>query len=167
MALDADRRGQHVVKFVHLTPNFAVAGQLEAEDFPEIARLGFKTVVNNRPDGEEHGQLPDREAAGHALRTDLAYHYIPSGKLALFSDPVVDAAEAVIATSGPVLAYCKSGTRSAIIWAAASARTQAVDEVLLQLANAGFDFDFLSDELEDQAAAGARRTAIAALRDAA
>ncbi len=157
-----------MAKFVFITPNFAVAGQLDAEDFPEIARLGFKTVINNRPDGEEDGQLPSHAAAAHALKSGLAYRYIPSGKLDLFSDPVVDAAEnAISAGSGPVLAYCKSGTRSAIVWAAASARTQAPGEVLTLLANAGFDFDFLSDELEEQALAGWRRAAEAALRDAA
>ncbi len=154
-----------MAKFVFITPNFAVAGQLDAEDFPEIARLGFKTVINNRPDGEEDGQLPSHAAAAHALKSGLDYRYIPSGKLDLFSDPVVDAAEnAISAGSGPVLAYCKSGTRSAIVWAAASARTQAAGEVLTLLANAGFDFDFLRDELEEQAGLG---RAAAALREAA
>ena len=73
----------------------------------------------------------------------------------------MDAAERAIADSagGKVLAYCKSGTRSAIIWAAVSARGLAVDEVLSLLTNAGFDFDFLSDEFEEQALAGSRREA--------
>ena len=159
--MDAGRRGKHMEKIVYITPEFAVAGQLDANDFSEIARLGFGTVINNRPDGEEDGQLHSDAAASLAWRSGLAYHYIPSGKLDLFSDPVVDAAEAVIAgsASGKVLAYCKSGTRSAIIWGAVSARGLAVDEVLSLLTNAGFDFDFLSDEFEEQARVGSRREA--------
>ncbi len=159
-------------KITFLTPDFAVAGQLEAQDFAEIARLGFKVIINNRPDGEEENQLLNHAAASRASLSGLGYHYIPSGKLELFSDQVVDAAEAALATAnGRVLAYCKSGTRSAIIWAAASARGLPVDEVLALLSNAGFDFDFLRDDLELQAAAGSRfaadRETGLALREAA
>jgi uncharacterized protein (TIGR01244 family) len=149
-------------KIVYITPDFAVAGQLGENDFAEIARLGFGTVINNRPDGEEDGQLHSDIAAPLARRSALAYHYIPSGKLDLFSDPVVDGAEAAIASSAggrKVLAHCRSGTRSAIIWAAVSARSLPVDEVLSLLTKAGFDFDFLSDEFEAQARVGARRKA--------
>jgi sulfide:quinone oxidoreductase len=148
-------------KIVYITPDFAVTGQLDANDFSEIARLGFRTVINNRPDGEEDGQLHNDAAEALARRSGLSYRYIPSGKLALFSDPVVDASEEAIAGSagGKVLAYCRSGTRSAIIWAAVSARSLSVDEVLSLLTKAGFDFDFLSDEFEEQALAGSRRQA--------
>ncbi len=159
-----------MAKIVFITPNFAVAGQLDAEDFPEIAQLGFDIVVNNRPDGEEDGQLSSAAAADHAQRSGLGYRHIPSGKLDLFSDPVVDAAETAIAgaNGGKVLAYCRSGTRSAIVWAAASARGLPVDEVLSLLSAAGFDFEFLRDELEEQAAgAGSRQAAEAAQRKAA
>ena len=148
-------------KIVYITPDFAVAGQLGENDFAEIARLGFGTVINNRPDGEEDGQLHSDAAASLAWRSGLAYRYVPSGKLDLFYDPVVDAAEAAIAGSagGKVLAYCRSGTRSAIVWAAVSARSLPVDEVLSLLTKAGFDFDFLSDEFEEQARVGSRRKA--------
>jgi uncharacterized protein (TIGR01244 family) len=145
-------------KIVFITPNFAVAPQLNAEDFAAIAGAGFKAVINNRPEGEEEGQLPGYAAAAHAQVVGLRYIHIPAGKLDLFSDPVVNAAEAAIdAGSGPVLAYCKSGTRSAIIWAAASARNLRVGEVLALLAKAGFDLDFLEDELEKQALLGQQR----------
>jgi sulfide:quinone oxidoreductase len=153
-----------MAKIVFLSPHFAVAGQLEAEDFAEAARLGFKVIINNRPDGEEEHQLPNHAAADQARRLALSYHHIPSGKLDLFSDQVVDASEAAFAAAdGPVLAYCRSGTRCAIIWAAVSARSLPVDEVLATLLSAGFDFDFLRDDLEEQAG---RRDG-AALREAA
>jgi uncharacterized protein (TIGR01244 family) len=147
-------------KIVYITPDFAVTGQLSADDFQSAAKLGFKAIVNNRPDGEEETQLPSHLAAAHAWGAGLGYSHIPAGKLDLFSDPVVDTTEAAIAAAGgPVLAYCKSGMRCAIIWAALSARKAPVDEVLARLARAGFDFDFLSDEFEEQAARGALRKA--------
>ncbi len=150
---------------VFITPNFAVAPQIGVEDFATIAQAGFKVVINNRPDGEEEKQLPSRAAASHARAAGLDYSHIPAGKLDLFSGPVVDATEAAIAVArGPVLAYCKSGTRSAIIWAAASARSLHVNEVLALLAKAGFDLEFLEDELEEQALIGQQRHAEAPRR---
>src|SRR5690606_32492027 len=116
------------------TPTFAVTAELSPSDFAEVARLGFKAVIANRPDGEEEGQLTGRQAAVHAWRAGLTFQHIPAGKHDLFTDQVVDGlANAVATLEGPVLAYCKSGIRSAIVWAAASARSGDVDEILAAL----------------------------------
>jgi sulfide:quinone oxidoreductase len=139
-------------KIIHITPDFAVTAELAPEDFAQLVGLGFKSVIANRPDGEEDGQLTGRQAAVHAWRAGLTFRHIPATKLDLFTDHVVDATANAIATlEGPVLAYCKSGLRSAIVWAAASARGRSVDSVLAALAAAGFDLDFLQDDLEQQA----------------
>ncbi|MEW5963518.1 MAG: TIGR01244 family sulfur transferase [Pseudomonadota bacterium] len=139
-------------EIVAITADFAVTAQLEPADFAAIAHLGYRTVVNNRPDGEEDGQLADRMAAVHAWRAGLRYRYVPARKMDLFTDPVVDAMQiALDEMPGPVLAYCKSGLRSTIVWAAATARRRPVDDVLADLARAGQDLDFLRDELDAQA----------------
>lgn len=140
-------------RIVFITPNFAVTGQLAPEDFAKAAAHGFTAIVNNRPDGEEEGQLSSAAAQGHARLAGLAYQHNPSGKLDLFSDRVVDAAEAMLRSAdGPVLAYCKSGMRCAIIWAAANARSAPVDEVVAAVIAAGYtDFEFMRDELDEQA----------------
>lgn len=140
-------------KIIHLTPDFAVTGQLGPGDFAIAAALGFATIVNNRPDGEDEAQLDSISAATQARLAGIAYHYNPTDKIDLFSDRVVDTADLAMARSkGPILAYCKSGMRSAIVWAAVAARTTSVDEVLDRVAEAGFDFDFLADELLQQSA---------------
>lgn len=142
-------------RIVFITPTFAVTGQLAPEDFAEAAARGFTTIVNNRPDGEEDGQLSSAAAHGHARLAGVAYQHNPSGKLDLFSDRVVDAAESMLqAADGPVLAYCKSGMRCAIIWAAATARSIPAGEVIAALEAAGYEFDFLRDDLEEQARKG-------------
>jgi sulfide:quinone oxidoreductase len=151
-------------KIVYITPTFAVTGQLAAEDFAAAAALGFTAIVNNRPDGEEDGQLTSLAAAAHAQLAGLAYHHNPAGKLDLFSDRVVDSAASVLSINeGPILAYCKSGMRCSIIWAAAAARNQPVDDILFTLTTAGFDFDFLRDDLLEQASRSAATTAPADL----
>lgn len=139
-------------KITYLTPHFAVTAELAPADFAAAAGLGFKAIISNLPDGEGAGQLTARDEAGHAWRAGLRFAHVPSSKLDLMTDVVVeDMAAAVRRLDGPILAHCKSGVRSAIIWAAASARTQPVDCVLAALAGAGFDLEFLRDDLEAQA----------------
>ncbi len=139
-------------KISHITPTFAVTSVLAPEDFATVAALGFKTVISNRPDGEDADQLPARVAAAHAWRQGLKFAHVPAGKLELFTDQVVEGmADTLRRAPGPILAHCKSGLRSAIVWAAASARSQPVDCVLAALAVAGFDLDFLRDDLDRQA----------------
>ncbi len=135
-----------------VTPFFATTGAMTAADFAEAARLGFKAVVSNRPDGEEPGQLSARDEAVLAWRAGLQFRHVPATKEQLFTDEVVEAmADALAALDGPVVAHCKSGARSLIVWAAASARSQPVSCVLDTLRAAGQDLDFLGDDLEAQA----------------
>lgn len=141
-----------MTKLISITPSFAVAGQLELEDFARAAALGYRTIINNRPDDEERGQLSADDAHAAAAELGLAYVHIPATKHDLFTDEVVGAmAEALAKYDGPVLAHCKSGQRSAIAWAAAAARSQPVSDVLATLKNAGLDLGFLRDDLDKQA----------------
>jgi uncharacterized protein (TIGR01244 family) len=137
----------------YITPEFAITGELSEADFAELAARGFKAVINNRPDGEAADQQPAQVQEEFARRHGLAYVHIPATSQTLFNDQVVEAmAEALKNLEGPILAHCKSGMRSAILWGAASARTRPVAEVLEALGKSPFDLSFLVDELEQQAA---------------
>lgn len=139
-------------KITYITRHFAVTSEMAPQDFTEAARLGFKAVVSNRPDGEDNAALTGRDEAVYAWRAGMRFAHVPAAKLDLFTDEVVEGmANAVRRLDGPILAHCKSGLRSAIVWAAASARSQPVDCVLAALTSAGFDLDFLRDDLESQA----------------
>ncbi|MFM9938312.1 MAG: TIGR01244 family sulfur transferase [Hyphomicrobiaceae bacterium] len=139
-------------KIIHITPMFAVTAALAPQDFATVAVMGFKSIISNRPDGEEPEQMPGRIEAAHAWRHGLRFAHVPAAKLDLFTDPVVEGmADAIRALDGPMLAHCKSGVRSAIVWAAASARSQSVDCVIAALESAGFELDFLRDDLDRQA----------------
>lgn len=135
-----------------LTPRFAVTAALTESDLAAVAALGFKAVVSNLPDGEYDGQLTAKREAALAWRAGLKFRHVPATKHDVLTDEVVEGmAEALSSLEGPVLAHCRSGTRSAILWAAASARSQPVDCVLETLTKAGMDLDFLRDDLEAQA----------------
>lgn len=137
---------------IFITPEFAVTSALAPEDFASAAALGFRAVLSNRPDGEAEGQLSGRAEAVLAWQAGLQFRHVPTPKLDIFTDEVVEAMSDAVATlNGPILAHCASGLRSAIAWAAASARGGNVDCILQALENAGFELDFLRDDLEAQA----------------
>lgn len=108
-----------------LAPGLSAAGALGAADIEALAATGVRTIVNNRPDGEDPGQLPAAEARRIAEAHGVAYHHIPvtAGSL---SAADVDAFAAVLADApGPVVAHCRSGTRSAMLWGLAQLRSGA------------------------------------------
>ena len=137
-------------KIIRITPEFAVTAALAPEDFAEIARLGFRAILNNRPDGEAVGQLTTRREANLARDAGLAYRHVPAAKLELFDDRVLlGSAKALAGLDGPVLAHCASGLRSAIVWAATKVRGgSSIDGVLATLHKAGFDMEAVRDDLE-------------------
>ena len=113
-----------------------VSGQVRPE---EVATLGVAMVVNNRPDGEEPGQPTSDEVAAAATAAGIDYRHIPvSGGISL--PQVAQMADALAAARGPVLAFCKSGTRSTYLWALARARLGDDAEALAaKAAAAGYD----------------------------
>jgi uncharacterized protein (TIGR01244 family) len=114
-----------------------VAEQIRAEDVPGIAARGVRTIVNNRPDGEEPGQPPSRDIEAAARAAGLCYHWIP---VAHGLNPEQVEAMAGALDAGPALAFCRSGTRSTYLWALARAGRGADGETLLrQAAEAGYD----------------------------
>ena len=104
---------------------FAVAPQIAPEDVAAIKAAGYVAIVNNRPDHEEPGQ-PDGDAIRAAAEAaGLDYTAIPVTQ-AGFSHPQVTAMiDAIDRADGPVLAYCRSGTRSCNLWAMAGAASNA------------------------------------------
>jgi len=131
----------------------SVSPQITADDMGLLKAQGFTTIVNNRPDGEEAGQPGGDAIAAAAAAAGLAYHAIPITH-AGFSHPQLDAMAAVLADAdGPILAYCRSGTRSCNLWALASAK-QGADpaELADKAAGAGYDLSGMRPTLEALAA---------------
>ena len=118
----------------------SVAPQISPEDVAEIAAAGFTAIVNNRPDGEDMGQPDGATIRAAAEAAGLAYAEIPVTQ-AGFSHPQIDAMAKVLADSeGPVLAYCRSGTRSCNLWALAAAKTEGhPDTLMTKAAASGYD----------------------------
>ncbi len=135
--------------FRPLSADFSVAPQISIEDVAAAKAAGFAMIVNNRPDGEEPAAPQGDDIAGAAAAEGLAYAAIPVGH-AGFSHPQLDALDAVLAgATGPVLAYCRSGTRSTHLWALARARAgEDVDAICEVAAGAGYDLAGLRPMLD-------------------
>jgi uncharacterized protein (TIGR01244 family) len=105
------------VQITQHTPNFSTAPQISCDDMAAIAASGFHTVINNRPDGEGGPEQPSsHDMAQAALAHGLAYHYIPVVSGQVTQEQVSAFAEALSQAPGPVLAFCRSGTRSTNMW---------------------------------------------------
>src|SRR4051812_17778781 len=102
--------------FRKVTDDFSVAWQIEVEDVARARAEGFVLVVNNRPDHEVPDQTDSAEIAAACEQHGLAYIWIP-----VVGRPSREQAEvmqdAVTEAPGPVLAFCRSGTRSINTWA--------------------------------------------------
>ncbi len=120
--------------------SISVAPQITPEDVAEIAAAGFTAIVNNRPDDEEGGQPEGAAIRAAAEAAGLSYTAIPITH-AGFSGNQVDAMVAALeAANGPVLAYCRSGTRSCNLWALARAKMgDNPDRLMSQAAATGYD----------------------------
>jgi uncharacterized protein (TIGR01244 family) len=100
-----------------LAPGLSVAGRLDRPDIDALARAGVRTIVNNRPDGEDPGQLPAAAAKELAAAHGIAYHHIPITAATLTRGDVDAFAATLRDAAQPVVAHCRSGTRSALLWA--------------------------------------------------
>lgn len=118
----------------------SVAPQISPEQVPALAQAGFKAIINNRPDGEEFGQ-PDGDALRQAAEAaGLSYVAIPVTHAGFSAVQVEAMTEAMEKAGGPVLAYCRSGTRSCNLWALAQAsRGGNPDDLTAKAAGAGYD----------------------------
>ena len=100
-----------------LTPTLSVAGRLDRTDIDALAAAGVRTIINNRPDGEDPGQLPAAEARRVAAAHGIAYYHIPITAATLSRADVDVFSAALRDAPTPVVAHCRSGTRSALLWA--------------------------------------------------
>ena len=104
------------MKFNPVTPDYSAAAQIGPEDLAEIAALGYRSVMCNRPDGEDSGQpdFAEIEAAARAHGLPAAHVSVVSGHI--LPEDVAAFRTAIAELPGPVFAYCRSGARSQHLW---------------------------------------------------
>ena len=126
--------------------DFAVAPQITTADIAEMAHEGIKTLINNRPDNEEPGQLAAADAKAAAEKLGLTYLYLPVRTDTITAADVDAFARALKGSAKPILAHCRSGTRCYLLWAATQAAAgKDVNQLVMRSAGDGYDIRVLPD----------------------
>ena len=126
--------------FRQLSDRVFASPQIGLEEVAEAARMGIGLIVNNRPEGESDDQVPGSEIESAARAAGLDYVAIPVTHAGFSEGQMKAMAAALASTDKPVLAYCRSGTRSTLLWALAQASEgKQPDELAAAAAQAGYD----------------------------
>ena len=126
--------------FRKLNDSVFASPQIGVDEIAAARSQGVTLIVNNRPEGEEDGQTPGSEIEAAARAAGIAYVAIPVTHAGFSEAQVKAMADALSEAKGPVLAYCRLGTRSTLLWALAEAsRGTSPSFLASQAAQAGYD----------------------------
>ncbi len=142
--------------FRKLSDDVWASPQISTEEVREAHDRGFAMIINNRPDGEAEDQPSGEEIAAQAKELGLTYRAIPITPGGFGPGEVTQMVQALESAEGPVLAYCRSGTRSTLLWSLAqAAEGQEPAKIASAAAAAGYDIAPVR-ALVDQLAARAK-----------
>lgn len=142
--------------FRQLSDNFWASPQITVDDVKEAAKRGFTMVVNNRPDGESDDQTEGAAIEAAAKEAGLAYVAIPITHAGFSEAQVAQLVDALAENEGPVLAYCRSGTRSTLLWSLVQASEGGdPDAIAAAAAGAGYDVSPVRPAMDSLAARAA------------
>jgi sulfide:quinone oxidoreductase len=122
-----------------LTHNLSVGSQIDLADVQAIADQGFKSIICNRPDGEGPDQPSFTEIERAASAAGLSSRYLPVATGKVSDTEAAQFKAPLAALPKPVLAYCRSGTRSATLWALSQAGKRSVEDIVNRARAAGYD----------------------------
>ena len=138
------------MKLRKITPSLSVSDQLTEQDLEIAAAQGFRSIINNRPDGETEDQPRSEVLWSVAERLGLAYRHIPVVPGNVTDDNVSAFVKAMSEMREPVLAFCRTGTRSTTLWALAEAWRLDSESILTTAAAVGYDLAELRPRLEER-----------------
>ena len=134
--------------FRRLTASFSASPQLSGADVAAAAEAGFRTIVDYRPDGEDADQPSAADMEAIAQRHGLAFAHIPITTVGTISESDISRMRTTLTQSpGPVLGYCRSGTRAATMWALSQVGETPPEALLKAAADAGYDLSAIKTRL--------------------
>jgi len=143
-----------------ILPGYGVTSQLDITDLSELAALGYRSVINYRPDDEEPGQPKSDDLLAEAKRLNLEYMHLPISGMDLPDEPDIRSfGKTLDALPEPVLGFCRTGARAVRLWSVANAGKHQVDDIVAAVENAGYQIDDLKPRLNQLAETSATETA--------
>jgi len=104
------------MQITRVSPDYSASPQITPDDVAEIAALGFRSIMSNRPDGESADQTEAAAIRAEAERLGLAFSHVPVVSGAITEADLADFTAALADLPSPVLSYCRSGARSQNLW---------------------------------------------------
>ncbi len=126
----------------------SVSPQIRPADMEKIKQAGFVAIVNNRPDGEEAGQPLARDIAAAAREHGIPVHHVPVTRPPFDADSLQRVRDILREADGPVLFFCRTGTRCTNLWALAHAGELPGEDMIDMAFDAGYDISALRDQLK-------------------
>ena len=130
-----------------LSRDLSVMPQIEAADIADLAARGFKSIIGNRPENEAPDQPAWSSLVAEAARRGMSARQIPVIPGQIGPDDVKQFAEALRDLPTPIAAFCRTGTRSVMLWALANPDGLNVDERIAAAAAQGYDLAPLRDRM--------------------
>jgi len=141
------------MKLAILTPNVTALPQPSVDDIGELANRGYRSIIGNRPEGETPDQPKWTDLKAAAIARGMEAVQIPVIASQVRQADVRAFAEAMEQLPKPIAAFCRTGTRSALLWALANDASLTVDERIAIAAKEGYDLEpfraLLSREVSD------------------
>ena len=126
--------------FRRVTDSFWASPQITLGNIAEARERGIAMIVNNRPENEAADQTPGPDIQATAVAAGMSYCAIPVTHAGFNEEQVRAMVAALDSARGPVLAYCRSGTRSTLLWALAQAMEgRDPGAIASDAAGAGYD----------------------------
>lgn len=132
---------------IKLSQNYHVSPQIEIEDIKKLADAGFTRVICNRPNEEVPSELHSEYMAIAANAAEISFDFLPLTHQTMTTGNIAKQAELIDAASGPVLAYCASGTRCTVIWALSQSGKMSADDIIQKALKAGYNIEGLRHSL--------------------
>jgi len=122
-----------------LNDNIYIADQITTDDIDQLALLGIKTIINNRPDQEEKKQTLSKVIEKYACNLGISYHYLPISPGEFPKSKITDFKTLIMIKQHPIAVFCRTGNRSVTLWALSQKEQYGTEYVINQAKLIGFD----------------------------
>ena len=123
--------------------DYVVSDQITEEDIEQLKEVGFKTIFCNRPDNEEQNQVTVKSIQDKAIESGLNFIHQPVIGGQISQNDIDQFSDYYDAAEKPIFAYCRTGTRSSMLWALSESGKRSIDEILQLTSAAGYNLSNL------------------------
>ncbi len=136
------------MNIIELNSKLSISDQIKLEDVAQLAKLGVKLIICNRPDNEEADQISYREVKKAASQHGIDFEFIPVAGREIPLETLEKFVECTESRTDRIHAYCRTGTRCSIFWGLSEARHRTPKEVLSTAESKGLNLSPVVDQLE-------------------